>query len=156
VYISSFLIEMATTVKDVPAHKFITVLAAHLKKSGKFDLPVNSDLIKTGTHAELPPQDADWYYVRLASLFRRVYLHSGVGVGALRRMYGGCGATGTGTHKKHHIDAAGGNIRFALKALEKAKFVAQKDGQTGRFLTSAGRRELDSLAASIKVEKVLF
>ena len=144
------------TVKDIPANQFITALAAHLKKSNKFEVPANGDIIKTGIHTSLPPQDADWYYVRLAAIFRRVYLHSGVGIGALRRMFGGASVTGSGCKNKHHVDAAGGNIRFALKALEKAKFIAKKEGSNGRFLTSAGRRELDVLANTIKVEKVFF
>lgn len=146
----------AATVKDVPAQKFIPALAAHLKKSGKFDLPVNADIIKTAVNKELPPQNPDWYYVRLASVFRRVYVHQGVGIGALRTMFGGSHCSGNGTHKKHHVDAAGGNIRFALKALEKAKFIAKKDGSKGRYITSLGRRELDTLATSVAEFKLSF
>ncbi len=136
------------TVKDIPASQFVTALAAHFKKSGKFQPPANHDLIKTGIHKELAPQDADWYYLRLAAIARKIYLNGGSGVSGLAHSFGG--SYSNGLHCKHHQRAATGNIRFAVQALEAAKLVGAKEGKTGRFVTSAGRRELDVLATSIK------
>lgn len=50
------------TVKDVDPQEFVVALAAHLKK--KLELPEWHDLVKTAAFKEMPPQDADWYYVR--------------------------------------------------------------------------------------------
>lgn len=46
------------------ADAFITAYASHLKRSGKLEVPVWVDLVKTGSFKELAPYDPDWYYVR--------------------------------------------------------------------------------------------
>lgn len=146
--------KQAATVKDIPAAKFIAALAAHFKTSGKVDVPAWNDLVKTGPNRELPPQSADWYFVRMASIARRVYINSGLGVGALAKSYGGSAAYGV--RAKHHRDAARGNIRSALHALEKLTLVAKKDGSKGRYITAAGKRELDTVATRIVDLKPAF
>lgn len=62
------------TVKEVDAQAFIKAYAAHLKQQGKVKVPAWADHVKTGTHKELAPYDADWYFVRIAAIARRVYL----------------------------------------------------------------------------------
>lgn len=47
---------------------FIKALAAHFKKTAKIELPAWQSFVKTGTYKELPPYDADWYYVRAGTL----------------------------------------------------------------------------------------
>lgn len=54
-------------VKDVPAGTFIRAFAAHLKRTGKVDLPGWVDIVKTGVQKELAPYDPDWYYVRMGT-----------------------------------------------------------------------------------------
>jgi small subunit ribosomal protein S19e len=51
-------------VKDVPAQDFVRLLAAHLKNSGKLEIPAWADLVKMSKFKEMPPIDPDWYYVR--------------------------------------------------------------------------------------------
>lgn len=46
------------------ADAFITAYAAHLKRSGKLEVPTWVDIVKTGHYKELAPYDPDWYYVR--------------------------------------------------------------------------------------------
>jgi small subunit ribosomal protein S19e len=46
------------------ADAFINAYASHLKRSGKLEIPVWVDLVKTGSFKELAPYDPDWYYVR--------------------------------------------------------------------------------------------
>lgn len=136
-----------TTVKDIPAAKFITALAAHLKNSGKYELPAWHDIVKTSSARQLAPADADWYYMRLASVVRRVYLNGGIGVVQLTKHYGGSGKFYT--RPSHFVAASRSPIRTALQALEKTKLIAKKEGSTGRFITATGRRELDAFAASL-------
>eukprot|EP00178_Gracilaria_changii_P012671 TRINITY_DN35815_c0_g1_i1.p1 TRINITY_DN35815_c0_g1~~TRINITY_DN35815_c0_g1_i1.p1 ORF type:complete len:177 (+),score=33.50 TRINITY_DN35815_c0_g1_i1:68-532(+) len=133
------------TVKDVPCQAFIKALAAHFKK--KMDLPEWHDLIKTATYKELSPIDPDWYFIRAASVARRVYLHGGIGVGALQIAYGGRNTNGV--QRPHFSKAAKGVIRHALQQLEKLKFVGQRDGRKGRWMTKAGQRELDVIATEL-------
>jgi small subunit ribosomal protein S19e len=46
------------------ADAFITAYASHLKRSGKLEVPIWVDLVKTGAYKELAPYDPDWYYIR--------------------------------------------------------------------------------------------
>lgn len=46
------------------AEAFITAYASHLKRSGKIDVPIWADIVKTGSYKELGPYDPDWFYVR--------------------------------------------------------------------------------------------
>merc|ERR1719329_42271 len=64
-------------VRDVKADAFIAEYAEHLKNSDKFELPVWSDTIKTACFKELAPYGDDWYYIRAASIARKVYLLPG-------------------------------------------------------------------------------
>ena len=80
---------VAATVKDVPADVFIKAYAAHLKRTGKMQVPEWVGLIKTASYKELAPYDEDWYYIRAASIARRLYIRRGTGVGAFTKVYGG-------------------------------------------------------------------
>merc|ERR1711862_62252 len=75
-------------VKDVDQQKFTVALAAFLKKSGKVKLPEWVDMVKTNVAKELAPYDEDWYYVRLASMARHIYVRSPVGVTTACKIYG--------------------------------------------------------------------
>lgn len=136
---------MATqaTVKDVPADKFIAQLAAHLKK--KMDVPQWADLVKTAPHKEMCPQDPDWFFIRAASLARRIYIRGGNGVGAFTKIYGG-----RASHGVRNADfgrAARGCIRHALTQLKKLKIIDEKKDKKGRFITNSGQKLLDQVAA---------
>merc|ERR1712002_1177377 len=82
------------TVKDVNPQDFVRAFAAHLKKS-KLKVPEMVEIVKTSKAHELGPTDPDWFYVRAASVARHVYLRPNVGVGAVRKIYGGAKRNGT-------------------------------------------------------------
>lgn len=132
-----------TTVRDVDAQKFVVAYAAHLKRSGKLEVPAWTDICKTGCYKELAPLDTDWFYVRAASVARRLYLHPGTGIGALRNIYGG--RKNRGTLPSKHARVSGNIIRKAIQALEKLKLVAA-EANGGRRITSDGQRDLDNVA----------
>jgi len=134
------------SVRDVDAHKFITAYAAHLKRSGKIDIPSWVDLVKTSCAKELAPYDPDWFYVRVASVARHVYLTPGVSVGSLNVVHGG--KKRRGSRPSHHQTASGSVNRRALQALEKLS-VLQKDVNGGRRITSEGQRDLDNVASQV-------
>merc|ERR1712025_234956 len=129
---------------------FTVALAAHLKKSGKMKVPERVDLVKTNNRKELAPYDEDWFYVRCASMARHMYIRSPVGVSTIRKIYGI--RKNNGSSPSHWCRGNGGIARKALQALEGLK-LAEKDPNGGRRLTSQGRRDLDRIAAQIKVKK---
>ena len=138
------------TVKDVDAQAFVEAYAKYLKRSGRVVLPKYVDYAKTAPRKELAPADPDWYYVRCASIARRVYVKGGVGVGWLARAYGG--NSNKGVRRNHHVNAASGVIRSCIQSLESMKVLEQgKNG--GRVVTSTGRRDLDRIAAQIADRK---
>eukprot|EP00310_Coccolithus_braarudii_P014892 CAMPEP_0183351066 /NCGR_PEP_ID=MMETSP0164_2-20130417/23339_1 /TAXON_ID=221442 /ORGANISM="Coccolithus pelagicus ssp braarudi, Strain PLY182g" /LENGTH=152 /DNA_ID=CAMNT_0025523157 /DNA_START=30 /DNA_END=488 /DNA_ORIENTATION=+ len=142
-----------TTVKDVPAEAFIAALAEHFRKKNKIEVPEWADLVKTATYKELAPYDENWFFVRAASIARKIYLRGGTGTGALAKVYGG--RTKKGVYKSHFSKGAKGMIRNILKQLETADIVAQKGDSGGRWITKNGQRELDVIAGTVSVAKII-
>mmetsp|Transcript_28878 Transcript_28878/g.42932 ORF Transcript_28878/g.42932 Transcript_28878/m.42932 type:complete len:150 (-) Transcript_28878:397-846(-) len=133
-------------VRDVPAKDFIAAYAEHLKNSDKFELPVWSDLVKTAVFKELAPYGDDWYYIRAASIARKVYLRPGLGVGQLRKWYGGSYRKGART--EHFRKANAGIIRSVLLQLGEMKVVeAHPNG--GRRMSRVGQQDLDRIAGAV-------
>ena len=131
----------------MPANDLIDRLAKHLKENvSEISPPPWSEFAKTGAHKERPPQDPDWWYMRCASLLRKLYVHGSVGVSRLRVQYGG--NLGRGNSPEHHRVAGGSAIREPLQQLQKADLVAV-DGKKGRKLTRQGITLLNKTAAEV-------
>mmetsp|Transcript_136981 Transcript_136981/g.193801 ORF Transcript_136981/g.193801 Transcript_136981/m.193801 type:complete len:150 (+) Transcript_136981:76-525(+) len=133
-------------VRDISANAFIQAYAEHLKNSDKFELPVWADTVKTAVFKELAPYGEDWYYIRAASIARKVYLRPGVGVGMLQKWYGGSYRRGTRT--EHFRKASAGVIRSVLIQLEEMK-VIEKTESGGRRISTVGQQDLDRIAGSV-------
>jgi small subunit ribosomal protein S19e len=106
----------AVTVRDIKPQDFIVAYAAHLKTKDNFEVPKWADIVKTGIGKELAPYDPDWYYTRAAAVLRQIYLKQGIGVGALRRIYGG--SKRRGVERSTTVLGAGGCIRHVLIQFE--------------------------------------
>ena len=132
-------------VYDVPADKLIDKLSNNLKNE---DIPAPSwiPFVKTGAHADKPPQDPDWWYTRCASILRKIYLRGPIGVNELRRIYGGGRPSGYGA--AHHKSAGGAIIRNAIHGLEKLGYL-EKVEKKGRVISRQGMKKLDRLATDI-------
>jgi len=113
-------------VNDVPADLLISKLADILKNE---DIPAPSwaPFVKTGSHADKPPQDSDWWHTRCASILRKVYLHGPLGINDLRKVYGGGKASGYGA--RNHRSAGGAIIRKAIQGFEKLGYVEKVAGK---------------------------
>jgi small subunit ribosomal protein S19e len=129
------------TAYDVEANKLIAKAAEKLKEM-KIEKPAFVGLVKTGAHAQRPPQDEDFWYVRCASILRQAYVNDAVGINRLRRHYGGKKSRGVRPAK--HSPSGGSTIRKAMQQLEKAGLLAKQ--KTGRVLTAKGRKLLDMAA----------
>jgi small subunit ribosomal protein S19e len=116
-----------------------------MKTLPQIEAPAWARFAKTGSHAERPPQQSDWWYTRAASLLRKLYLHSPVGPGDLERAYGGSKAVAY--FPKHHRDSGGSAIRKIVKQLEQAELVAKTP--KGRVLTPKGTAMLDKLSKQV-------
>jgi len=127
-----------TSVKDVDQQKFVFALSAFLKKSGKVKVPEWADIVKTSVAKELAPYDDDWYYTRVASVARHLYMRSPVGVKTLTKIYGV--RRNMGTCPSHWARGSGSIARKTLQTLEQLKLV-QKDANGGRVLTPQGRHD---------------
>ncbi|KZV42765.1 hypothetical protein F511_07462 [Dorcoceras hygrometricum] len=138
----------AKTVKDVSPHEFVKAYAAHLKRSGKMELPEWTDIVKTGVLKELAPYDPDWYYIRAASMARKIYLRGGIGVGAFRRIYGG--SKRNGSRPPHFGKSSGSIARNILQQLQ-VMGIIEMEPRGGRRITSNGQRDLDQVAGRIVV-----
>ena len=135
-------------VNDVPADKLISKLTDILKKE---DIPPPSwvSFVKTGAHADKPPQDRGWWHTRCASLLRKIYVHGPIGVNELRKEYGGAKPVGYGA--SNHKDAGGAIIRNAIQGLEKLGYI-EKVEKKGRVVSRQGMQKLDRLATEILKE----
>jgi len=135
-----------TTAYDVPPHDLISAAAQDLKTASKVQPPEWAAFVKTGVHKEMPPTNPDWWYVRCASILRRIYIDGPVGVSRLRSYYGG--------KQRHPVSTptfakgSGSIIREALQQLEKAGYV--KKTKKGRIIAPQGQAFLDDTAHKIK------
>jgi len=135
---------------DVPASLLIERLAQYLKNNVDSIRPPDwAPFVKTGVHKERPPDNPDWWYIRCASLLRKIYIKGPIGIERLRSEYGG--RKDMGVRPEHTKKGSGAIIRNALKQLEDADLVETVNGK-GRRITSKGRRLLDLLSTEIKRE----
>ena len=134
---------------DVPPNELVERLAVQLREEGITE-PEWTAFVKTGAHADRPPHRRDWWYVRCASILRKIYMHGPMGINELRKEYGGGRPSGYGA--AHHRPAGGAIIRNAVHGLEKLGLVEQSKG--GRIVSSAGMKKLDGVATQILHEMI--
>lgn len=128
---------------SVSADKFIEALAKDLEP--RIEQPGWSKNVKTGVSRERPPEQNNWWYLRAASLLRRIYIDGPVGMSRFRSYYGGRHRRG---HKPAHFARSSGKvIRVLLQDLEKAGLL--KKEKKGRLLTPEGQKLLDAIAKKV-------
>ncbi len=130
---------------DVPSSELIGALAEQMKSLPEVKAPDWAAWVKTGSHAERPPDNPDWWLTRAASVLRKLYIHGPVGLTDLERAYGGTKALHY--NPKHHRDAGGSSIRKILHQLEQAELVAKTP--KGRVLSPKGRALLDKTSRQV-------
>ncbi len=139
---------------EVPADKLIRAVAEKLKNEygDKVKPPVWAFFAKTSVFKEKPPEDPDWWYVRAASIMRKLY-KSGepIGIETFRTIYGG--RQNRGSAPEHFRKGSGSVVRKILQQLEAAGLV-EKVPRKGRRLTAAGRSLLDRAAKEVFEEVV--
>ena len=133
---------------DVPAQSLIKNLAEYMKDNvDEVTPPAWTPFVKTGVHADRTPEKKDWWFIRCASLLRKIYIKGPVGIERLRKQYGG--RKDRGTKPEHASKGSGTILRQALHQLEAAGLVETLKGR-GRNLTVEGRQLLDKLSTELK------
>lgn len=135
------------TVREVKAAELVAAVKEELKKVDEIKPPEWAVYAKSGSHKERPPEQPDFWYIRAASILRRVYLNGPVGTEKLRTFYGG--RKRRGTKRAHFRKSSGSVVRKLLQQLEAAGLVEKEKGGVGRKITSKGRKFLDNIAHKI-------
>ncbi len=131
-------------VYDTESNKLIEKVANELKNTIK--APEWSELVKTGSNRERPPESKDWWYFRAASILRKIYILGPIGVEKLRTVYGGRKNRG---HKPSRFAKSSGKvIRSILQQLEESKLIekVKNNKRKGRVVSAKGKSFLDKLS----------
>jgi small subunit ribosomal protein S19e len=136
-----------TSVKDVPSEALIMKAAQELQKVEEIKPPEWVSYVKTGMNKERPPLQDNWWYIRAASMMRKIYLGNALGVSKLRKAYGG--RKNLGHKPEHKRPASGAVIRKVLQQIEAAGFVKSEKGK-GRKLTPKGQSFLNRIVRELK------
>ena len=121
------------TVSQVPADVIISLISQDLKS--KLQMPEWAKFVKTGPSRQRPPVDAEWWWIRAASIIRRISLDGPVGTNRLRTYYGSRKDRGVRTEKTYR--AGGKIIRVILQELEKQELI--KSTPRGKVLAPKGQ-----------------
>ena len=135
---------------DIPSSILIERLAKHLKEEvDEINPPAWTLFARTGVHTQRPPTNPDWWFVRSASILRKIYVKGPIGIELLRQEYGG--RKDGGVKPEHAVKGSGSIIRNVIRQLSTAGLVKTYRTQ-GRTVTNDGRRLLDRLSTEIKNE----
>ena len=119
-------------------------LAEALKKIPEFEVPEFAGFVKSSPNRERPPFDVDFWYKRVASILRQLYIRKIVGVNRLKTRYGG--KKNRGGKPSRFMKAGGKIIRTIFQQAEKAGLVEKATGKkVGRSLTSQGRKLIEGV-----------
>ncbi|AAR39042.1 NEQ187 [Nanoarchaeum equitans Kin4-M] len=143
------------TVKDVPGQLMVEKLSEVLKQYEELKPPEWAKFIKTNPANERPPDEPVevWWYKRVASVLRRVYLLGPIGLSRLRKYYGGTKRRRHGMRKRHKVKGSGKLLRYILQQLEKAGLIQWVDSpRKGRAITKKGKELLDKVAEEVAKE----
>lgn len=133
--------------KEVSAAKLNVAVKEELKKLEQIKAPEWITYAKSGSHKARPPESTDFWYMRSASVLRRIYLDGPVGTEKLRTYYGG--RKRRGTKPARFRKSSGSVIRKILQQLESAGMIQKDKEGSGRIVTSKGQKFIDNIAHKV-------
>ncbi|MFW9973036.1 MAG: 40S ribosomal protein S19 [Candidatus Odinarchaeota archaeon] len=135
----------------VNAEMLIEAIAKKLKEYPEISPPEGSEFWKTAFYKELAPLDSEnFWYIRCASILRKIRKYGPIGVNKLRKFYGGRNRKSPGLN--HSAKGSGKIVRVALQQLENAKLL-EKMEKKGRILSAEGVSLLERMAYNISRQK---
>jgi small subunit ribosomal protein S19e len=136
----------------VQPEKLVEAIAEKLKEYPEISPPKGSEFWKTAFFKELAPIDSEnFWYIRCASLLRKIKKFGPIGVNKLRKFYGGRNRKGPGLN--HSSKGSGKIIRVALQQLEKANLIKIMEKE-GRIVSAEGTSLLERTAHAISRHKI--
>ena len=131
----------------VESQRLINTIAEKLREFPEIKPPEGSEFWKTAHFKELAPQDTEnFWFIRCASLLRKIRKFGPIGVNRLRKFYGGRNRKGSGL--VHSAKGSGKIIRVALQQLEDANLVVKFE-KKGRVLSNEGVSFIERAAHNI-------
>ncbi len=131
---------------DVPPATLLPRLARELETRQAVKPPEWAAFARTGVHTQRAPTQTGWWYLRSASVLRKLYVRGGGGVQRLSAEYGGRRDRGSAPY--HARTGSRSILREILQQLEVAGLV-RKQKTRGRALTVEGHRLLDRVAKEL-------
>ncbi len=140
-------------IHDVDPTQLVHRVAEELKKEPVVKPADWAPFVKTGISRERAPVQADWWYIRAASILRKLFILGPVGTSKLRNKFSG--RKNMGMAPEHVFPAAGNHIRKILQQLEKSGLAKQaaKGVHKGRIITPRGQHLLEVTANQIMKEQ---
>jgi small subunit ribosomal protein S19e len=131
---------------DVPTSALLAKLAAELKSRGAVAPPPWAEFAKTGVHKQRAPVETDWWYMRSASVLRKIYLKGYIGIERLSAEYGGKRDRGSAPY--HARTGSRSVLREIVQQLEKSGLV-QPYKTLGRRVSASGQKLLDTVSRDL-------
>jgi small subunit ribosomal protein S19e len=134
---------------DVPASALLPRVASELKQRNAVAPPPWASFARTGVHTQRAPSQPDWWYVRSASVLRKISLGGPSGVMRLASEYGGKRDRGSAPY--HARTASRAVLREIVQQLEKSGLL-QPQKNRGRRISPEGQRLLDTASRAVLTE----
>jgi small subunit ribosomal protein S19e len=131
---------------DVPASALLPKLATELRSRQAVNPPDWAAFVKTGVHKQKAPTQPDWWYLRSASVLRKIHLKGPVGVEHLAEEYGGKRDRGSAPY--HARTGSRSVTREIVQQLQSAGLVAPEKNR-GRRLTPQGQKLLAIISRDV-------
>jgi small subunit ribosomal protein S19e len=131
---------------DVPASALLPKLATELKSRQAVVPPPWAAFAKTGVHKQRAPTQPDWWYLRSASVLRKIYVRGDIGIERLSAEYGGKRDRGSAPY--HARRGSRAVLREIVQQLEKSGLV-QPYKTRGRRVSAAGQKLLDTVSRDL-------
>ncbi|HYK92558.1 MAG TPA: 30S ribosomal protein S19e [Thermoplasmata archaeon] len=134
---------------DVPPAALLPKLADALRTQKSVSPPIWAGFVKTGVHKQRGPVQPDWWYLRSASVLRKISLLGPTGVERLSAEYGGKRDRGSAPY--HARAGSRAVLREIVQQLEKSGLV-ETQKKRGRRVSAEGQRLLDGLSRQVLQE----
>lgn len=119
-------------------------LVEKIKATEEVQAPEWTAFVKTGAHKQRPPVNPDWWFVRAASVLKKIEKYGPIGTNNLSKQYGGRKDRGHRPEKKYN--GSRNIIRKCLQQLQAAGLVQDnKSGRAGKVLTAKGKALLNEV-----------
>ncbi|HTT73584.1 MAG TPA: 30S ribosomal protein S19e [Thermoplasmata archaeon] len=132
--------------QDVPPSRLLPKLADELRSRKAVAPPAWASFVKTGVHKQRAPVEVDWWYLRSASVLRKIYLKGNVGVARLSAEYGGKRDRGSAPY--HARTGSRAVLREIVHQLEQSGLVRPFKTR-GRQVSPEGARLVDTVSKDV-------